>query len=134
MQKWILIFGLFIILPVFFRPAAMAFLRDQDEEAVINALNELQLKGAFEGHGAVSFDSVKCSKSSRSCLVDFRAVDPSSEFGSIRSAKCIVEDMSSAHDVVDESEKNKSKDFYPMTKHFYQAVRNCQGVMDSADY
>ncbi|MFP5520156.1 MAG: hypothetical protein ACLGGX_09650 [Bdellovibrionia bacterium] len=124
----IILLGLFIILPVMVKPA-LAFLREQDQQLVIETLNELQLNGAFEGQGAVSFDAIRCSKSARSCFLEFRAIDMQSDFGSIRPAKCVLENINSTHDVIDEDEKNKKNAFYPLTKAFVNSVKSCRGVI-----
>lgn len=129
MKKFAMVISLFIILPVIVRPAH-AFLKEDDQTLVVDTLNELQLEGYFDQQGAVSFDSVRCARSSRSCLVEFRTVDRADEFGAIRSAKCIIEGIHSRHDIFNEDEKNKKNNYFPLTKYFAQAVQNCQGVLE----
>jgi hypothetical protein len=113
--------------------SAFAFLRDADQLAVINKLNDLQLQGFFDENHIVSFDSIRCQKSSRSCLLHLRIVDPESDFGSIRHGVCLIDEINSVYDIFEEESKKSSQPFAPLTKSFFKAVRNCHGVLESDD-
>lgn len=109
---------------------AFAFLRDADKVTVIDRLNDLQLQGYFDENRIVSFDSIQCQRSSRSCLLHIRIVDPESEFGSIRHGICLIDGLNSVFDVLEKENKADAK-ISPLTKSFFKAVRNCHGVLES---
>lgn len=109
----------------------LAFLQKADKTMVINRLNDLQLEGHFDENNIISFDSIQCQKSSRSCLLHIRIVDPESEFGSIRHGICLIDGINSLYDIIDEGFVVSSKVSSPLTRSFFKAVRNCHGVLES---
>ena len=112
---------------------AKAFLKVEDQVKIIDKLNDLQLAGSFTENNIVSFDSISCQRSSRSCLLHLRIVDTSSEFGNIRHGICLIEEINSIYDILDEKHSSGVKFYSPLTKSFYQLVRNCHGVLESDD-
>lgn len=118
---------------ILFPVNVLAFLKVQDQVKIIDKLNDLQLAGSFTGNNIVSFDSIQCQRSSRSCLLHLRLVDTSSEFGNIRHGVCLIEDVNSIYDILDEKHPTGGKFYSPLTKSFYQLVRNCHGVLESDD-
>lgn len=111
-----------------------AFLKVPDQIKIIDKLNDLQLQGSFTANNIVSFDSIQCQRSSRSCLIHLRLVDTTSEFGNIRHGVCLIDGIHSLYDIIDEDSKSGERKFYyPLTKSFYQSVRNCHGMLESDD-
>lgn len=123
---------LFAILSIFIgETQANAFVTKEDGVMIVNSLQRLAEEGQFGDTEPVSFDRINCNRAF--CVIEMRRLNRSIEFGSIVKENCVLENMRSMFDVLDESEKNKLKSHYPFQRKFFQAVKTCLGEVKSLD-
>ena len=125
MSKKMNLLSLLMVFVVIFSFAEQgnAFLTKSDEELVLNGLQRLAMEGQLGESTQISFDRIACHRDR--CVLEMRAFNTQFEFGEIKNMKCVLEDIRSLFDVLDESEKNKTKSFYPFNSLFMQEVRTC---------
>ncbi len=120
-NPFILVLVIFVVLS--FVEHGQAFLTKSDEELVLNGLQRLTMEGQLGENTQISFDRIACNPAR--CVLEMRAFNTQFEFGEIKKMKCVLEDLHSLFDVLDESEKNKTKAYYPFNPLFMQEVRTC---------
>lgn len=109
---------------VFFAASgAFAFLTSADELMVLNSLQRLVGEEQLHAAAPISFDRISCKRSF--CLIEARYFVASDDFGHIQNMKCVLEDVQSLFDVLDESAANQQKPYYPLQGQFFSSVQKC---------
>lgn len=105
-----------------FSLSSYAFLSPEEEKSIIDDLNHVCARTWCRSNDSFSFQSIRCMKVNRSCLIGLRFKDQKEDWVQVRSLRCLVDQVNNVKDLVGLASEAP---WSPLNEEIYKSITEC---------